>query len=68
MNQTKSTDKEQNIREVLYIIIPAYNEEANINQCIDDWYPIVESHSGGGKNKRLTGDYSPSRNARRSST
>lgn len=51
MNQTKSTDKEQNIREVLYIIIPAYNEEANINQCIDDWYPIVESHSGGGKSR-----------------
>lgn len=26
----------------LYIIIPAYNEEDNIKQVIDDWYPIVE--------------------------
>lgn len=27
----------------LYIIIPAYNEEATIKQVIDDWYPIVEN-------------------------
>ncbi|HKM21328.1 MAG TPA: glycosyltransferase family 2 protein [Lachnospiraceae bacterium] len=26
----------------LYIIIPAYNEEATIKQVIDDWYPVVE--------------------------
>lgn len=26
----------------LYIIIPAYNEEANIDRVIKDWYPIVE--------------------------
>ncbi len=29
----------------LYIVIPAYNEEANIRQVIDDWYPIVEKYS-----------------------
>lgn len=29
----------------LFIIIPAYNEEANIRQVIDDWYPVVEKHS-----------------------
>lgn len=33
---------------VLYIVIPAYNEEANIEKCINDWYPIVESHNGNG--------------------
>ena len=27
----------------LYIIIPAYNESKNIEQCVNDWYPIVES-------------------------
>lgn len=27
---------------ILYIIIPAYNEEVNIKQVIEDWYPIVE--------------------------
>ncbi len=29
----------------LYIVIPAYNEEANIKRCVEDWYPIVESHN-----------------------
>lgn len=26
----------------LYIVIPAYNEEANIKNVIKDWYPVVE--------------------------
>ena len=33
--------------DVLYVVIPAYNEEANINRCIDDWYPVVQKHGGG---------------------
>lgn len=41
-----------NNKNVLYIVIPAYNEEVNIKRCINDWYPIVEKHSGGG-NSRL---------------
>lgn len=28
--------------EKLYIVIPAYNEEANIKSVIDDWYPVVD--------------------------
>lgn len=28
----------------LYIIIPAYNEQDNIRQVVDEWYPIVENH------------------------
>lgn len=32
----------------LYIIAPAYNEAENIGKFIDDWYPVVEQHSGGG--------------------
>ena len=32
----------------LYIIIPAYNESENINRVIDEWYPVVEKHSGCG--------------------
>ncbi len=35
----------------LYIIIPAYNEEANIRQVIHDWYPIVEKHSCGNESR-----------------
>ncbi len=30
----------------LYIVIPAYNEEANIENVIDDWYPVVEKVGG----------------------
>ncbi len=37
---------------VLYIIIPAYNEEDNIEQCVKEWYPIVSNHANDG-NSRL---------------
>ncbi len=30
----------------LYIIMPAYNEEANIEKVIGHWYPIVEKIGG----------------------
>ena len=33
----------------LYIVIPAYNEEANIKKVIQDWYPIVEKAGNGSK-------------------
>ena len=33
----------------LYIVIPAYNEEANIENVIRDWYPIVEKIGNGSK-------------------
>lgn len=33
----------------LYIVIPAYNEEANIKSVIKDWYPIVEKIGNGSK-------------------
>ena len=38
--------------DVLYIVIPAYNEVDNIEACIRDWYPVVEKHNGNG-NSRL---------------
>lgn len=34
--------------ESLYLIIPAYNEEANIIATIEQWYPIIVAHDGGG--------------------
>lgn len=34
--------------DVLYIIVPAYNESDNIKQLIRDWYPIVEFYNGDG--------------------
>lgn len=38
--------------EKLFIVIPVYNEEANIKEVIEDWYPIVEKYNGDG-NSRL---------------
>ncbi|WP_373212099.1 glycosyltransferase family 2 protein [Ruminococcus sp. 5_1_39BFAA] len=35
----------------LFIIIPAYNEEENIRQVIDEWYAVVEKHNGGGESR-----------------
>lgn len=40
----------------LYIVIPAYNEAANIEDVINDWYPIVEAHSGEGKSRLVIVD------------
>lgn len=37
--------------EKLYIVIPAYNEETNIEQCINDWYLVVEKHNGAGHSR-----------------
>lgn len=25
----------------LYIVMPAYNEEANIEKTIEEWYPVI---------------------------
>lgn len=35
----------------LYIVIPAYNEEENIRQVIEDWYPIVEKYNSDGESR-----------------
>lgn len=42
--------------DTIYIIIPAYNEEANIEKVIDEWYPIVEKHNGYGKSRLVVID------------
>lgn len=37
--------------ENIYIIVPAYNEADNIDNLINDWYPVIEKHNGDGKSK-----------------
>ena len=32
------------VMNTLYIIIPAYNEEKNINTLIADWYPVITKY------------------------
>ncbi len=29
----------------LYIVVPAYNESANLRKLIDNWYPIIKKHN-----------------------
>lgn len=36
-------------KDKLYIVIPAYNEEANIEAVIKDWHPVVEKIGNGSK-------------------
>ena len=36
---------------VLYIVIPAYNESANIKKTIEQWYPIVEKYNDEGQSR-----------------
>lgn len=40
----------------LYIVMPAYNEEVNIKNTIDEWYPIVERHNENGKSRLVVID------------
>ena len=35
----------------LYVVVPAYNEEQNIEKCINDWYPVVEQHNQDGASR-----------------
>lgn len=37
--------------EKLFIIIPAYNEEANIENTIREWYPVIKKHNGNGQSR-----------------
>ena len=42
--------------DVLYMVIPAYNEEANIRRVLEDWYPVLERHDGGGRSRLVVVD------------
>ncbi len=35
----------------LFIVIPAYNEKDNIENTVNDWYPIVEKYNGNGESR-----------------
>ena len=38
-------------QDILYIIVPAYNEEENIKKVINEWYPIIEKYNGANKSR-----------------
>lgn len=35
--------------EILYIVMPAYNEEANIENTVKEWYSVIETIGNGSK-------------------
>lgn len=49
MSQPKKQDLDT--KDVLYIVIPAYNEEANIKAVVEEWYPIIEQYNGQQKSR-----------------
>lgn len=40
----------------LFIVIPAYNEEDNIKEVIESWYPVVEKYNGNGESRLVIVD------------
>lgn len=42
--------------EILYIVMPAYNEEENIEDTLNEWYPIIAKHSAHGKSRLVVVD------------
>ncbi len=40
----------------LYVIIPAYNEEENIEAVLADWYSVVEAHPANGESRLVVID------------
>ena len=45
------SERSENMPETLYIVMPAYNEEANIRATLDAWYPVIEKHNEGGDSR-----------------
>ena len=41
------------MKETIYFVLPAYNEEANIEDVIKQWHPICEQINAGGNDAKL---------------
>lgn len=39
------------MEDILYIVIPAYNESETISQVVESWYEVIKKHNGNGKSK-----------------
>lgn len=46
-----SEEKRNEIQDILYIVMPAYNEEANIKDVVMNWYPVL---SGKNPDSKIT--------------
>lgn len=51
-SMAKRIKRERVLKEpVLYIVMPAYNEEGSIKDVIDSWYKVIKKHDGNGKSR-----------------
>ena len=41
------------MKDILYIVMPAYNEEANIEEVIEQWHPVCEKINAEGNEAKL---------------
>lgn len=41
------------MKDCLVIVIPAYNEEETIGAVLEEWYSVIECHSGDGRSRLL---------------
>lgn len=46
----------EGIMDKLFIVIPAYNESENIEQVIEDWYPVIEKYDNNGMSRLVIVD------------
>lgn len=56
MNVLHTASESQTSMESLFIVIPAYNEQDNIETVIDEWYPVVEAHDADGSSRLVIVD------------
>lgn len=54
MAKLQNSKKVEN--DVLYIVMPAYNEQDNIEQVVNDWYPVIEKYGDKKKNRFVVVD------------
>ncbi|MBQ9065296.1 MAG: glycosyltransferase family 2 protein [Blautia sp.] len=45
----QESKKKTSLHEVLYVVMPAYNEEANIGKVVEEWYPVIEDACPGSR-------------------
>ena len=54
MAKLQNSKKVEN--DALYIVMPAYNEQDNIEQVVNDWYPVIEKYGDKKKNRFVVVD------------
>lgn len=46
-------ERNRKMKDSLVIVLPAYNEEKNMESVLKEWYPVIEQHNGEGRSRLL---------------